>query len=393
MSQPARTTWRTAGRWLAVVVALAAVCRLGAQPPAEPPLFPPDKPGTPQALAAGAVGAGTSPGAGPFAALAKALSGALPEVAAWNFRGPLSDRYGRQKVGAQTLFLRGFNCVQDLPSALGELAVLQSGDDGRPDAVPCWSLLDTDRVQPFPAAFKEPGVIRDGKEIPVGTDEPVAFADVVTMAYYTSEAAFRKASRSDLTYAQVFAEPARYRGEVVHIGGRLKRLSRLDPPLEAKAQGVTDLYNAWIFNDAFGMNPFVAVFTVLPARMNDLVGQDKIKGTGVEVSFDGYFYKKFRYKAADSKERTAREAPVFIGRTLVPRLGPAPPEEPAGEDWSGQIMAVFLGIVGLGVVVVVGLTWWFRRSDERVRRRLVANRRPEFLPPDDDATDFSAPAR
>jgi hypothetical protein len=385
MSQPARTNWRTAGR-LAVLVALAAVYRSDAQPPADHPLFRPP-------LAAGTVAAGALPGVGPFAVLGRALSGATPEIAAWDFRGPLSTRYGRQQLGAQTLFLRGFNAVQDLPSALGELAALQAGDDGRPDAVPCWSLLNTDRVQPFPAAYKEPGVIRDGKDISIGLEETAAYSNVLVMAYYTSEAAFRKASRGDLTYAQVFADPSRYRGEVVHIGGRLKRLSRLEAPLEAKAQGVSDLYEAWIFNDAFGMNPFVAVFSVLPARMNDLVGQDKIKGVGVDVSFDGYFYKKFRYKAADSKERTAREAPVFIGRTLVPRFGPPAPEEPAGEDWSGQIMAVFLGIVGLGVVVVVGLTWWFRRSDEAVRRRLVANRRPEFLPPDDDTTEFSGPAR
>jgi hypothetical protein len=329
---------------------------------------------------------------GPFAVLGRALAGAGPEIGAWDFRGPLSTRYGRQQVGAQTLFLTGFTCVRDLPSALAELAVLQAGDDGRPDAVPCWSLLDTDRVQPFPAAYKEPGVIRDGKDISLGLEETAAYSHILTTAYYTSESAFRKAARGDLTYAQIFADPARYRGEVIHIIGRLKRLSRLGPPLEAKAQGVSDLYEAWIFNDAFGQNPFVAVFPLLPARMNDLVGQDKIKNTLVEVSFDGYFYKKFRYKAADSKEKTAREAPVFIGRTLVLRSRPGA-AEPEGEDWSGQMMAVFLGIVGLGVVVVVGLTWWFRRSDERVRRRLVASRHPEFLPPDDEPTDISPPAR
>jgi hypothetical protein len=301
-------------------------------------------------------------------------------------------RYGRQQLGAQTLFLTGFTSVRDLPSAVAELAVLQAGDDARPDAVACWSLLDTNRVQPFPAAYKEPGIIRDGKDISLGLPETAAYSTILTMAYYTSEAAFRKAARTDLTYAQVFADPARYRGEVIHIIGRLRRLSRLDPPLEAKAQGVSDLYEAWIFNDAFGMNPFVAVFPVLPARMNDMVGQDKVKDRLVEVSFDGYFYKKFRYKAADSKEGKAREAPVFIGRTLVLRSQPTPGAQ-EGEDWSGEMMAVFLGIVGLGVVVVVGLTWWFRRSDERVRRRLVASRHPEFPPPGDDTPDFSPPAR
>jgi hypothetical protein len=114
----------------------------------------------------------------------------------------------------------------------------------------------------------------------------------------------------------------------------------------------------------------------------------------VEVGFDGYFYKKFRYKAVDSREHTARDAPVFIGHTLALRSRPAAAEPE--ESWGHQVMGVFLGVVGLAVVVVVGLTWWYRRADARVRRRLLASRRTELvLPPAEDggASDFSGPAR
>jgi hypothetical protein len=344
-------------------------------------------------IATQVLGSGAAPSVGAWSALAGTLSGALPEVAAWELRGPLSSRYGRQSLGAQTLFLTGFTPVRDLPSALAELAILQVGDDGRPDGLRCWSLLDTDRVRPFPAVYKEPGVIRDGHDISIGLPETVAYSNIVAMAYYTSPAAFRQAARRDLTYAQVFAEPHLYRGEVIHIEGRLKRLSRLEPPIEAKAQGVTDLYEAWIFNDVYGMNPFCALFTQLPMGLSDLVGEKKIQGF-VEVAFDGYFYKKFRYKAADSREHTARDAPVFIGRTLTVRSLPEPTPA-APDEMSSQVLTLFLGIVAFTVVVVAALTWWFRRSDERVRRRLQAGRYREFVPPppEDGVGDFSGPAR
>jgi hypothetical protein len=44
-------------------------------------------------------------------------------------------------------------------------------------------------------------------------------------------------------------------------------------------------------------------------------------------------------------------------------------------------MAVVLGIVAFAVVVVVGMTWWFRRTDHQVRGRLRAVRHTGFVPP------------
>jgi hypothetical protein len=380
----------TLHKGLALTLALLGAALLPAQEPL-PPLGQPNI--HPARVVALATGSSSAACTGSWTALAVTLSGSLPEIAAWDFRGPLSSRYGRQSLGAQKLFLTGFGCTCDLSSALAELAVLQAGDDGHPDGLGCWSLIDTDRVRAFPEAYKQAGVIRDGHDISVGLPETTAYSNILALAYYTSPSAFRNAARRDLTYAQIFAEPAEHRGQVVHIEGRLKRLSRLEPPLEAKAQGVSDLYEAWIFNDAYGLNPFCALFTQLPMGLKDRVGEGKVGGI-VEVSFDGYFYKKFRYKAADSRERTARDAPVFIGRTLVPRSQPS--TLPAEDDWGNQVMAIFLGVVGSAVVVVVGLTWWFRHTDERVRRRLAVRQPRELvLPPPADAPfeDFSGPVR
>ena len=101
------------------------------------------------------------------------------------------------------------------------------------------------------------------------------------------------------------------------------------------------------------------------------------------VSCDAYFFKLYRYEAADAWRR----APLLIGRTVAPRAGGAP--EPASV-WAvpGAVVPLTLGLVGLGVAVAAGVAWWFRREDRRARERL-RQIRPETpteltLPASDD---------
>jgi hypothetical protein len=283
------------------------------------------------------------------------------------------------QLGSCTLFLGGFAAGADrLPGALGELGLLRAGDHLR-----CWQLLDTDVVRPFPAAFKDPGRIRDGRQIPIGTPETSAYAAVLVMAHYTSEAAFLRAGRQDLAFEHLFGDPNRYRGEVVLIEGRLRRIRRHAQdqlPLEARAEGITDLYSAWVFSDQSYNNPYRVVFTVLPDGFDPRLLSAQKVDPPLQVRFAGYFFKKWRYTAEDSRPGTAREAPMLIGRslTVLPRP-PAPPDDP--EHWAGVLLPLFVGLVALTAVVVVGLTYWFRHTDNRVRRRLLAVRPDGFVAP------------
>jgi hypothetical protein len=319
------------------------------------------------------------------------VAGAHPPFNVWNdFQGPLDSRHGRRLLGAPTLFLNGFTPAASLPAGLSQLALLQAGDER------CWNLIDTDQVRPFPPHMFEEGAIRDGTSMADGTLEAVYFPQILLQAYYTSQAALRKAARTDLTYAQIFAEPKKYRGQVVHIDGKLRMLARLDPSDEAKANGVSDQYEAWILNEGAGQL-FVFVFTQLPPSLRPYLGEagkNKIKDNklDVQVSGDGYFYKKFRYKALDSKANTARDAPVFIGHTLVDHTPPGGPAPEEADEWGNHLMAVFLGIVGFAVVVVVGMTWWFRRSDRQVRGRVLAARHTGLvLPPAEEDVPMAGP--
>src|SRR5262249_16470951 len=145
-------------------------------------------------------------------------AGGHERVQAWSLEGALSHRWGRIQVGAGTLFQTGF-LPGGAPRALSALAVLKAAQ-----AHDSSLLFATDRARPPPRAW--PQVIEDSQPIAVGTPEATAYSNALAMAYYTSNRAFEKVARKDLTYAHLFNSPARYRGEVVRVEGRLRRVNR-----------------------------------------------------------------------------------------------------------------------------------------------------------------------
>jgi len=267
---------------------------------------------------------------------------------------------------------------------LASLALLRAGQQEN-----CWTLFDTNKVRPLPEAWLQ--AIEDGQPIVVGSAEAEVYPQILATAYYTSRGAFERKARKDLTYAHLFNSPAKYRGQVVHIEGRLRRVTRFDPPAEATQEGVSDLYEAWIFNGNYGPHPYCVVFTDWPdALPRSLLGKQKVE-EHITVEFAGYFYKKYRYKAADSKTTTAREAPLLMGHSLrVVTLG-APADDPGATQWTFGLLYLVVGLFIATVGLVAGLTFYFRRADEKLRQRLLANRAGELVLPPPDALPVSMP--
>jgi hypothetical protein len=384
--------------WWGCLVSLAALAALllpgasRAQPPPEPGKLPGPAEGAPfqlttrENVAVLAVGASSAPATGLWSLQITLRAGSLL-FDDWDYgHGPLTRLHSRRLLGAQTLFLGGFTPAPGLPTALLQAGVLQVGED-----LTCWNLIDTDQCRPFPRDLLEPGVILDGKGFFSGKPETEAYNRVVIQSHYTSPRAFRRAARLDLTYPQIFADPATYRGQVVHMAGPLRMLSREKPPQECRAAGVSDLYEAWILNEDT-REFFCFLSTELPRSLDPYLGEEgkkKFKDKIVRVSADGYFFKKFRYKAADSKSNTARDTPVFFGHSLV--YTPGPDDTTESDEWGHGLMAVFIGIVGFAVMVVVGMTWWFRHADRRVRGRVLAARDTGFVLPPPDAVVPAVP--
>jgi hypothetical protein len=84
------------------------------------------------------------------------------------------------------------------------------------------------------------------------------------------------------------------------------------------------------------------------------------------VKFDGYLIYLYRYHAAKGNLKT----PLLIGPTVqVANQAPAADRSPS--PVSGGLLYLIFGFLGLVVLLVVGLSWWFRRGDRKVRDHLA----------------------
>jgi hypothetical protein len=375
MNQSVQAAWRLF-RMGAISLALAALlaCVAGyaqtqpdpkkADPPFDVPLFNPllVNPGP---FGASTLAMGCTPQSGSWSFLSLVYAGEHPDLKVWSLQGPMSTQFGRYQLGGINGFLAGFSAPATAPWT--ELAVLQAGEFAR-----CWQLINGDEVRSIPPSLLER--VRDEHGLSLGTLEVDAFDEFVIQANYTSNAAFVRAARHDLLYAHLFTEPARYRGQVVYLEGRLKRLLRCDPSEGAAARGVNDVYEGWVFNDAWGANPFCIVFMEKPAALPLTEKMEQ------QVAFAGYFYKKLRYEAADSGPGKRRDAPMLIGHSVI--LRPNPPADAITDSaWVGDMLPLFVGGVALTAGGIAALAWYFRRSDHKVRQRLVAVRNDGFVLP------------
>ena len=219
--------------------------------------------------------------------------------------------------------------------------------------------------------------VKDKEPIRSG-EEGLAFCEALVKAHQTSDQAFAQSATRNLTYANLFNEPQLHRGKVIHFEGRLRRLARFEPPAETKLDGIKDQYEGWMFDpERYGANPLCVYFTDLP---DGLEPGDKLD---VRVSVDGYFFKIYRYKAADG----TRDAPLLIGRTLTLKQAPAKPDSEEGGLFSSIMAVAFMAALGGVFLLALLLTLWYRRSDQQVQQRLTTAQASSFAMPPDATED------
>ena len=261
-----------------------------------------------------------------------------------------------------------------LPRPAGVLAVLLAGETlsiwEPPATRKTASSLDRAPVidPDLLAGVEDKAEVKNASE---NYNEAWAYSYLLVQANTTPVAAFAKSARRDVTFAHLFEEPRKYRGQVVHLEGRLKRLRRFDAPRMAVKQGVPVIYEGWVFADAYGSNPYCVIVTVLPSSipLGETIEQ--------RVSFDGYFFKRYRYKAGDGW----RDAPLLIGHALRKRENSNTTPKSDG-SFAALLLPGLFAVVGGTVLLVIGLNWWFRRSDRRVRSYLEMTRNANFFGPE-----------
>jgi len=207
--------------------------------------------------------------------------------------------------------------------------------------------------------------------------EAQAYNYLLVKAHKTSPNLLAKTARHDLTFAHLFEEPRKYRGQLIHLEARLKRLRRFDAPKMAEKDGVPQLYEGWLFTDSSFGNPYCIVFSELPPSIH--IGEN----LDIRVAFDGYFFKRYRYKAAD---KNLRDAPLLIGRQVKSVPIAATPANSLAESFSVLFLPAFLGVLGGTAALALGLTCWFRRGDRRVEADVKSRIQDIFADPD-SATD------
>jgi hypothetical protein len=345
---------------LASALGLALLCApvLRAEPP-EPvdPVVP--------TAAATSLALALTPSAGPYSTFAALKVG--EDLNFWTFdRTQLRSR-PRTAAGAATLVLAGFG-----RSPLTQAALLKAGADSDVD---CWTVVDPNVVRPFPEVVLMR--VQDKTGVPRMTEnalEVEVYNEMLLRAFQTTDEAFRSAVAGTLDLTRAIFKPKLLRGKVFRVEGQLRLLRRYDaPPALLEAWNMRDVYEGWIHNDKkFGKTPICVLITALPKGLEP--GED----LDVPVEFAGYYYKLLSYRT-DDKQKSWQECPLLMGHSLTAELST---EEEKPEHPFASLPPIFLGSLTAVVGVVVLLSWWFRRSDGAVQKRLNAARATAFAPPE-----------
>lgn len=220
--------------------------------------------------------------------------------------------------------------------------------------------------------------IRDGRPMPDIANQPKnevppedwalykAFSEAMIFARETPLSAFKKNAEENkhVTHAHLMATPAKYRGKVVAVTGRLKMLRREDPTLLAKKGHVKDTFVGWVFGPTRHATPYCIQFPNLPP------GLDPGEDMNVQVTFYGYFLATFKYKGAPDGDRPRiLTTPLLVGPTVVVH-DKAEIVEEAETPLAIIVLGVAISFVLFLSVVFFVMYFWLQRGDRKVLRTL-----------------------
>ena len=202
-----------------------------------------------------------------------------------------------------------------------------------------------------------------------------AYNAVLLHARQFAVADLEKAARRDVTFKDLLL-PVRkdFRLDLIRMEGRLLQLRKVEPTKELVANGVNELYEGWLYPNG-ERDPVCILMTELPAGVG---AQADLRHDEMEkwVSFAGYSFKLFRYesKKADAKnpgKNVIRRAPVLMGRTFVVLPDPTALGQ---TGWNSTFVPLVLALFGGVALIIVGLNWYFRRTDRAALKSIDQRR-------------------
>jgi len=189
------------------------------------------------------------------------------------------------------------------------------------------------------------------------------YRDALLKAFSTPEDIFNASARefASVKWDQLMTNPGFYRGKVVGIEGKLRKLVLMDAPADIRPP-VEHVYEAWI-QTPDNPRPIICVFSNLPEELKPY--ENTLLKEPIPVSFTGYFI--MRYKYLHKKEEVV--TPMLIGQTITP----GPPEVKEEESGFTVPLGVFLALGGIFLVVLttmIVLNRWYKREDAKIMTRV-----------------------
>jgi hypothetical protein len=183
-----------------------------------------------------------------------------------------------------------------------------------------------------------------------------------------------------VTFDHLWLKPDEYRGEIVPVIGHMKLLRKWKAPSKAQENGIEFVYEGWVDGPTAKRNPYCILFADLPK------GLEPSEKLDVPATFYGYYIKKFRYEATNSKRVTH----LLIGPTVRVH---AKADTPASTPFTRDVLyATVGGLFALGALIIT-MHWWFHRGDRRIQSRLAALRDKEpFTLNGDEPADPQSPS-
>lgn len=190
-----------------------------------------------------------------------------------------------------------------------------------------------------------------------------AYSEALVNAFDVPMDVFKKSAEENrtVTIAHLMSTPARYRGKVIGVQGRMVRLRREEPTHAAKEKGVKSTYVGWVFGPTKHSNPFCVQFPILPQGLEPSEKMDQ------EVQFYGYFLATYKYEGARNDDNTPRilTTPLLIGPTVLVEKK-APVIEKAETPLALVILGLAVSFLLFLSVVFFLMFFWFQRGDRKV---------------------------
>lgn len=132
--------------------------------------------------------------------------------------------------------------------------------------------------------------------------EPDAYYYLLDLARRNPSKWLDEHARRDVTWAHLFRDPDKYRGQLIFLKGRLRRL--VDDDTGENDYGFMKRYEGWLYTDEGGQYPYAVIVSDPPTGM-------PLGSIHESVSVSGYFLGWYRYTSQEGK---VHAAPILLGR-------------------------------------------------------------------------------